>query len=384
MKILQVMDTYYPKIDGPNNVLTFYTENLNNIEGVDAEVVVPRTRNYVDVQKFVVRRVKSLPAVEGYEMGLAGLDRKLKKFLKNTKIDLIHIHSPFTMGRFFVKYGKKHKIPTVYTFHTAFKEDFERILKLKWQQNFMMKYIMKTINDSDYVLSVSDGAADVLKSYGYQKQIGVIRNGTDFVYPDNAEELKAQINQKYGLKEDDLVFLSAGRVVQNKRLDVLIDAMKILKDKGIKFKFFVVGDGVYREELMSKATALGLDDVIVFTGRLPERSDMVPYYLRASLFLFPSTFDTASLVPLEAGAMKVPTMLTKGAPTAEIVTDNQNGFLAGETAEEWANRIEEVISDRKALEDMREVCYKEVYKSWKDVVDEVYELYGKIIEEYNA
>ena len=76
MKILQVMDTYYPKIDGPNNVLTFYTENLNNIEGVDAEVVVPRTRNYVDVQKFVVRRVKSLPAVEGYEMGLAGLDRK--------------------------------------------------------------------------------------------------------------------------------------------------------------------------------------------------------------------------------------------------------------------------------------------------------------------
>ena len=378
------MDTYYPKIDGPNNVLTFYTENLNNIEGVDAEVVVPRTRNYVDVQKFVVRRVKSLPAVEGYEMGLAGLDRKLKKFLKNTKIDLIHIHSPFTMGRFFVNYGKKHKIPTVYTFHTAFKEDFERILKLKWQQNFMMKYIMKTINGADYVLSVSDGAADVLKSYGYQKQIGVIRNGTDFVYPDNAEELKAQINQQYGLKEDDLVFLSAGRVVQNKRLDVLIDAMKILKDKGIKFKFFVVGDGVYREELMSKATALGLDDVIVFTGRLPERSDMVPYYLRANLFLFPSTFDTASLVPLEAGAMKVPTMLTKGAPTAEIVTDNQNGFLAGETAEEWANRIEEVISDRKALEDMREVCYKEVYKSWKDVVDEVYELYGKIIEEYHA
>ena len=374
------MDTYYPKIDGPNNVLTFYTENLNNIEGVDAEVVVPRTRNYVDVQKFVVRRVKSLPAVEGYEMGLAGFDRQLKKFLKNNKVDLIHIHSPFTMGRFFAKYGKKHNIPTVFTFHTAFKEDFERILKLKWQQNFMMNYIMKTINMADHVLSVSNGAAEVLKSYGYQKPIRVIRNGTDFVYPDNAEELKAQINQQYGLKEDDLVFLSAGRVVQNKRLDVLVDAMKILKDKGIKFKFFVVGDGVYREELMAKTTALGLDDCVVFTGRLPERSDMVPYYLRANLFLFPSTFDTASLVPLEAGAMKVPTMLTEGAPTAEIVVDNQNGYVAGQTAEDWAKRIEEVISNRNALESMREVCYKEVYKTWKDVVDEVYAFYQDILK----
>lgn len=380
MKILQVMDTYYPKIDGPNNVLTFYTENLNNIDGVDAEVVVPRTRNYVDVQKFVVRRVKSLPAPEGYEMGMAGFDRKLKKFLKNTKIDLIHIHSPFTMGRFFVKYGKKHNIPTVFTFHTAFKEDFERILKLKWQQNFMMNYIMKTINMADHVLSVSNGAADVLRSYGYQKPIGIIRNGTDFVYPDNAEELKVQINQQYGLNEDDLVFLSAGRVVQNKRLDVLIDAMKILKAQGLKFKFFVVGDGVYRQELMQKASGLGLDDCIIFTGRLPERSDMVPYYLRANLFLFPSTFDTASLVPLEAGAMKVPTMLTAGASTAEIVIDNQNGFLAGQTAEDWAKRIQEVVLDRKALENMREVCYKEVYKTWKDVVDEVYALYQDIIK----
>lgn len=384
MKILQVLDSYYPKVDGPHNVMTFYTENLNNIDGVNAEVVVPKTKNYVDVQKFVVRRVKSLPAVEGYEMGLAGLDKDLKKFLKNNKIDLIHIHSPFTMGRFFVKYGKKHKIPTVFTFHTAFKEDFERILKLKWQQNFMMNYIMKTINGADYVLSVSNGAADVLKSYGCQKPIGVIRNGTDFVYPENAEELKVQINKQYGLNDDDLVFLSVGRVVQNKRLDVLIDAMKILKDDGLKFKLFVVGDGVYREELMKKASALGLDDCVIFTGRLPERSDIVPYYIRANLFLFPSTFDTASLAPLEAGAMKVPTMLTIGAPTAEIVVDNQNGFLAGESAQDWAKRILEVVADKKRLEEMREVCYKEVYKTWKDVVDEVYEFYGKVIREYNA
>lgn len=384
MKILQVLDSYYPKIDGPHSVLTFYTEILNTLPDTQAEAIVPATKNYEDVQKFVVRRVKSIPAVEGYEMALAGLDRKLKKFLKENPVDIIHLHSPFTLGRFFVNWGKKHGVPTVYTFHTAFKEDFERVLKRQWQQKWIMNYIMKTINGADQVLSVSNGAADILRSYGYSKPIGVIRNGTDFVYPENAEKLKAEINQKYGLSDDDIVFLSVGRIVQNKRLDVLVDACKILKEKGMKFKFFVVGGGVYLDELKQKAEKLGLDDCVIFVGRLPERSDIIPYFVRANLLLFPSTFDTASLAPIEAAAMKLPSMLTRGAPTAEIIEDNKNGYLAGDTAEEWAERLFDVCADRASLEQMREVCHREVFNPWTAVVDEVYAKYKEVIENKKA
>ena len=85
MKVLEVLDSYYPKTDGPNNVITFYAENLNEIDGVEAEIFVPKTKNYKDVQKFVVHRVKSLPAVEGYEMAVAEMDRHVKKYLKNNK-----------------------------------------------------------------------------------------------------------------------------------------------------------------------------------------------------------------------------------------------------------------------------------------------------------
>lgn len=378
MKVLEVLDSYYPKTDGPNNVITFYAENLNEIDGVEAEIFVPKTKNYKDVQKFVVHRVKSLPAVEGYEMAVAEMDRHVKKYLKNNKVDVIHIHSPFTLGRYFVKYGKKHNIPTVYTFHTAYKEDFDRVLKRNWQKKFIMNYIMKTINLADHVLSVSEGAAKVLESYGYKKPIQVIRNGTDFVYPNNAEELKCGLNQKHNLSADDLVLLSVGRVVQNKRLDVVIDALKILDNKGLSFKFFVVGDGVYREELEIKVKKLALENKIIFTGRLPDREDIIPYYLRANLLLFPSTFDTASLAPLEAAALKLPCMLTRGCPTAEIIIENQNGYLAGETAESWAEKLEEIILNRETLENMREVCHKEVYKSWKDVVSEVHKFYQSI------
>lgn len=382
MKILLVLDSYYPKIDGPHNVITNYAECFNTHKNIHAEVVVPSVKNYFDVQKFVVRRVKSLPAVEGYNMGLAQFDRKLKKFLKNNQFDIIHVHSPFTLGRYFINYGRRYKIPTVFTFHTAFKEDFERVLKRNWQRKFAMNYIMKTINLADCVLSVSNGSAEVLKSYGFNKPISVIRNGTDFVYPENAQSLIDDINQKHNLAPDDLVFLSVGRIVQNKRLDVVIDALKILWDSGQKFKFFVMGDGAYRQELQSKVASLGLDQCILFLGRIEQRTDMIPYYLRANLLLFPSTFDTASLAPIEAAALKLPTLLTRGAPTAEIVTDGQNGYLAGQTAQEWADALAKIIANRPALEQMREACWQQVAKSWNAVSDEVLQKYQDIINMY--
>ena len=125
MRILEVLDTYYPKFDGPTMVITNYCKSLNKLNDVKAEVCVPRFPNYQDNQPFTVTRVKSLKGPENYYYGLPKFDKKLKKYLKENKFDIIHIHSPFTMCGFFAKYAKKHNIPSVFTFHTKFKEDFE-------------------------------------------------------------------------------------------------------------------------------------------------------------------------------------------------------------------------------------------------------------------
>lgn len=220
MKILQTLDCYYPKFDGPTNVITNYGKSLKKVKNAEVDVYVPRFPKYKDDQPFKVVRVKSVRSADGYYQGMPGIDGKLKKTLKENKYDVIHIHSPFTMGRFFARYGKKHGIPTVFTFHTKFKEDFVRILHAKPLVGFMMRYIMTTINACDHVLTVSDGAAEVLRSYGYKKEITVIRNGTDLVYPANAAELAAQVEEKHALAGQKNVFLSVGRIVENKRLDL--------------------------------------------------------------------------------------------------------------------------------------------------------------------
>ena len=380
IKVLEVLDCYYPKFDGPCLVVTSYSNSLLK-QGVDVKVAVPRFPRYQDNQKFEVFRTKSMASKEGYRCALPGSDRKLKKFLKENKFDIIHIHSPFTMCKFFTKYGKKNNIPTIFTFHTKYREDFERVLKFKFLQNFMMQYIMKNINNADYVWTVSNGAADCLKEYGYKKDIKVIRNGTDLEYPTNSKKLITTVNSKYGLKDDEFVFLSVGRIVENKKLQLALKAMKIVSDKGFKFKYLIVGDGSYLEQLKSLVQELNISDKVIFTGKIMDRDLLSAHYLRANLFIFPSTFDTASLAPIEAASMKLPTLMNKGCSTAEILTDNINGFLAEENECAWADKILELLQDNKKLADAKELAFKQVYRTWDSVAEEVLNNYNKIINE---
>lgn len=385
LSIIQSLDAFYPHFDGPVQVVTNYCRSMTKNPNHTVKVVVPRYPNYKDTLPFDIYRTKSIGKKTGYRMATPGRDRKLKKFFKENKVDIIHYHSPFTVGRFFNKIGKKHHIPTVFTFHTKFKSDFERMLKLKSLQNFMMRYIMKTINNCDYVLTVSNGAADTLREYGYKGKIEVVRNGTDLTCPENAEELVEKVNETYGIKDEKNVFLSVGRIVSNKRLDVPLQALKIVKEKGYDFKFLIVGAGDYENELKKLVQKLSLSDNVIFTGKVMDRPFLSAHYLRSDLFLFPSTFDTASLAPIEAAAMKLPTLMTEGCATAEIINANVNGLLAKEEDfEDWAEKIIYAIENKEKMAKMKEAAFKEVYRSWDNVCEEIVAKYQEYIDDYKA
>lgn len=380
LKILEVLDAYYPKFDGPCLVITSYAKSFLKMENTDVMIAVPKFPNYTDNQPFTVFRTKSIPSAEGYRCVLPAIDFKLKKFLKENKFDIIHIHSPFTMCGFFTKYGKKHNIPTIFTFHTKYRDDFERDLKLKCLQNFMMRYILKNINRADYVWTVSNGAKECLREYGYKKDIKVIRNGTDLIYPDNADALKEQINNKYNLNRNETVFLSVGRIVENKNLQLALAAMKKVAEDGYRFKYLIVGSGNYENKLKETVVKYGLTDYVIFTGKILDREELSAHYLRANLFIFPSTFDTASLAPIEAAAMKLPTLMNRDCASAEIIKNDVNGYLVEESPLSWAEKIEEILNDKDKLFAMKEAAYSEVYRTWDSVAKEVVDNYREIIK----
>lgn len=284
------------------------------------------------------------------------------------------------MSEFYAQMGKKYDVPSIVTFHTKFKDEFLRITKSKALTSFMMGRIMKAIDHQDYVWTVSNGSAQTLREYGYNGDITVIRNGTDMTLPCNPDGLVAQINEKYHLTDCENVMLFVGRIVGVKNLQLAFNALKSVKSKSnLPFKLLVVGNGSELNEYQRMVDELDLSDNVIFTGEVLDREFLKGFYLRADLFVFPSVFDTASLCPIEAATFSLPTLLIKDCPTSETVEDNVSGYCEAEDAEAWADRIIEIFRDKKRLKLVGEGALKNVYRSWKDVVNEVEKHYEEIL-----
>ena len=383
LKIVEFSDAYFPSLDGVVSVVHNYMNNLskNNVCKLVAPAY-PKKLGYVDNVNYEVFRCKSMFGMEGYRLALPGFDKKLLKFMKEEKFDIIHVHSPFGMGKYAIKIGKKLGIPVVATMHTKYYDDILRIVKLKSIAKLTLNNLMKVYKKADSVWTVSKGAAQTLKEYGYKKDVIVVPNGTEYVYPENAKELIENVNKKHNLKGKKNVFLFVGRLARYKNVELILNSLKVLKDKNIDFTMLIVGSGFDEKIIKEQTHDLGLDEKVVFLGQIKNRDELQAYYLRADLFLFPSLFDTNGIVSIEAATHKLPTLLVKNTCASENIIDGENGFLAENNVEDFSSKLEKIISNPQKLKEVGQNAYKTLYKSWEQVAQEVLGHYKKIIEDY--
>lgn len=387
MKIVLAMDSFYPTIEGPVIVLNNFAEIMT--KNHEVMVMVPsygaKTDREVEQKRnfpYKIHHVKSFREhLSKYYCVQPNRDKELKRFMKEEDIDIVHLHSPFVMSSALFKMAKKRNIPTVLTVHTKYKDEFMRVTHSRLITKILMYSIMKNINRADYVYTVSEGAKKTLQEYGYKKPIYVIRNGTDLTCPHNIEERRAQIDELYHLEKQENVFLFVGRMVETKNLKLVFEALKIVNESKVDFKFLVVGDGPDLGKFKKMAKENNVMDKVIFTGAISDRDFLKSFYLRSDLFLFPSTFDTASLVPLEAATFSLPTLLVKDSPTSEIIINNQNGYAEEEDPKLWAKKILDIINNPTRHKLICDACRKEVYRTWDDVVKEMLANYQRIIED---
>lgn len=380
LKILLVLDCYRPNIDGPVLCIDNYAKCLSEKHNCEVDIMVPSYPKYKDEEGSRIYRIFSIKGTEGYRTPLPIFSKKARKIFKQNKYDIVHINSPFTLGRFAAKMAKKYKIPCVCTVHTQYKSDFERKLKCKFLQNFMLKYVVKTMHMSDKLLTVSEGAKEAMRSYGVTKEIEVLRNGTDLLYPSNDKELVELVNKKYNLANEEMLFLFVGRLVENKNIHFSLKVLKILKEKGYNnFKFIIVGSGPYENGLKKLIQEYNLNDNVIFTGLVRDRSELSGLYLRSDLFMFPSTFDTFGLVVLEAATMKTPTFVVKGSCAGECIINDVNGFAEIEDENVWAEKLEKCIKDKSIITNLSENAYKTIYQSWYDITAQLYNIYLDVL-----
>ena len=82
----------------------------------------------------------------------------------------------------------------------------------------------------------------------------------------------------------------------------------------------------------------------------------------------------------EAAAMHTPSILVKDSTSAEIITDNKNGFLIENKAEALANKIKELIGNKQQIITVGLNASKTIARSWESVTEEVLDRYNHLIK----
>lgn len=383
MKVGLFIDTWYPMVDGVIKVVDNYARRLVNY--CDVVVFCPETRGYKkeDDEKlpYKVLRCHSLPLINyDYDIPTPALDPLFEAQLIRSGIDLVHIHSPFSVGLAGVLYAKLHRLPVVATLHSQYKQDFEKPLKIKPALDVAMRAIMRVFNACDECWAVNSGIKDLYQTdYGLTTPCKVRLNATDHKPVEDPAEAARIVNETYGVPADATVFLFVGRIDFIKNIDFTVRSLARAKELGLRnFRMLFAGKGHDEDRLAALVQELGLTEEVIMCG-LTQKDMLQNLYSRAKLFLFPSLYDANSLVQIEAACQGTPTVFLEGARTAATVTPGVNAYVSAPGEENFARLLLEILARPDEYARIASAARRDLYLNWDDVVREVYTDYSRRI-----
>ena len=204
IKIGLFIDTFFPMVDGVTMVVDNYAKRLTEI--ADVTVFAPELKDstFDDTSlNYKVVRCKSLnvPFLD-YSLPMPKSDKRFMEILNSSKLDIVHIHSPFTIGKVGVEYAKKNKIPCIATMHSQFKRDFQKVVKYDFVATKMVDTIIKVFNQCDECWAVNSEIARIFhEDYKYKTLPKVMNNATELVPLENTKKAIELINKKHNINK---------------------------------------------------------------------------------------------------------------------------------------------------------------------------------------
>lgn len=380
LNICLMNDSFPPVIDGVANAVVNYARTISGGLG-SATVVTPDYPDVQDDYPFDVVRYKSINTekIWKYRAGYPFSSSKLS-VLQETGFDIIHTHCPFASGIMARMLREKTGAPIIFTYHTKFDIEIACALPNKLLQEQATKFVVGNIAACDEVWVVSNGAGENLRSLGFEGKYHVMENGVDFPRGRADKQSACALRAAYDVPQDMPLFMFVGRLFWYKGIRLILDALKIIREKGVPFRMMFVGDGGDRAEIEKYTEELGLSDVCIFAGAVFDREDLRVFYTAGDMFLFPSEYDTNGIVVREAAACGVPALLIEGSCAAEGITHGRTGILTKPDAAAIAAELEFAAAHLDELHQIGENAMNEVYISWEDAVKRAYDRYFVVLE----
>lgn len=233
---------------------------------------------------------------------------KLGRLIDDFQPDLIHtrLSSAARSGGF---WGKRKNVPVIST--------IDKYPKLYYYKN------------SSFLFPCSRAVEAHMAAVGFPKnKMQVVYNPVLLSRYLHNDDARSELRAEYGVGEDELVVLSAGRFVDWKGFEYTIQAYAKMREEGavgICSRLWLVGDGPEKERYVDLVSSLGLNDHVQFMGFA---RDIRPWLWAADLLVQPSQLPEGfSLMLLEAMAARLPAIATKIGGTLDIIRDGENGWL---------------------------------------------------------
>lgn len=225
--------------------------------------------------------------------------RKFIKFIKEEKIDVVHIHSNGTMwGMALCAWLAG--IKSVNTFHSIFTTNwyscfYHRLLR--WSAKKVFKCKFQSIGDSvhDHELKLFKNKTTKIKNW----------YGSNRYYPAQENE-KAQKREELNIPEAAFVLISVGGCDNNKRHHDIIKALPLIVDQIPNLIYLHLGTGKTEEEEKLLSVNKGISEYVRFCGN---QRDIRKYLIASDVYLMTSHYEGISITTIEAMACKIPCIL---------------------------------------------------------------------------
>ena len=167
--------------------------------------------------------------------------------------------------------------------------------------------------------------------------------------------------------QENFVLISVGYVCERKGFDFIVEAAKILRKRGVRYKWVLIG--AYDESSLMRVKEEKLDDLVLLYGI---RSNPYPYVRMSKIFVHPARFEGKPMVVCEAKVLCKPIVATNFSTVGDVLQDNVNASICEMNAVSLADKIEELIHN-KELRDRYSAYHR---NHLVDNSDEVQKLYS--------
>lgn len=288
------------------------------------------------------------------------------------KFDKVFIYevSPMLQALPGVWYAKRKKIDSCIYVMDLWPESIQLVTNIN--NKMVLKFINKVVNyiyiNCKKIFTSSESFIENIHRRGLNKEKLVF-------WPQYAEEFYKPLDKEKYIKDEmktnDFKIVFAGNIGYAQGLDIIIDTAKILKEKNIKVKFYLIGNGRAKEELIKNVEKNNLQDYIKFVDKQP--AEKIPeYYANADMAFITLKKNLISDEVLPAKlqsyfACGVPILGSADGEIKQVIEKSKAGFcVESGNAEKLAEQIEKCIKltneELKQMKENSRKFYEENYE----------------------